>query len=462
MPVVDGVARWSADAAPSSAASSAPPDGASSSAWSRGARPSRGRLEDPPRLVGAEHALLAEHVAEPRPAVGRDARQLLVDDVPDVGLGAVRPGAELGRHGVGAEARRDDVDRALPAERVGDLEEPELGLEVEPVAGLRLDRRDAVAEHLVEPAPAVRQQRPRSSRRGSPRPSTGSRRRPRGCRGSRRPAGGGRSSSSREPANSRWVCGSTRPGRDDAAAGVEPREPGERVALGLERGLDAGRVGRRRRSGPPSRRRPAPSAAAGSADVASATRRPTSPCAGPAGRPPASVDDLGRADDRAGPGVGSSLRPPSMTRNVTPVTGGCAGRVAASEAELEGLQRREVAQPEVARRPPRAGRRPASSAARPAWSATARNAASGASPMSSDSARSTPSSAASVADRVPDQPERRDREVEQVHRDLGAGRELLDPEAVAPGPSAARRRTRGRGARSAWRGRRRRESRLML
>ena len=81
IPASDGVARWSADAAPSSAASSAPPDGASSSACSRGRQPVAGRgLEDPPRLVGAEHAALAEHVAEAGPAVGGDAGQLLLDD----------------------------------------------------------------------------------------------------------------------------------------------------------------------------------------------------------------------------------------------------------------------------------------------------------------------------------------------------------------------------------------------
>ena len=39
LPSIDGVARWSADVAPISAASSAPPDGASSSAWSRGSSP---------------------------------------------------------------------------------------------------------------------------------------------------------------------------------------------------------------------------------------------------------------------------------------------------------------------------------------------------------------------------------------------------------------------------------------
>ena len=38
-PSSDGAARWSADRQPSSAASSAPPDGASSSAWRRSARP---------------------------------------------------------------------------------------------------------------------------------------------------------------------------------------------------------------------------------------------------------------------------------------------------------------------------------------------------------------------------------------------------------------------------------------
>ena len=39
--------------------------------------------------------------------------------------------------------------------------QPDLGLEVEAVARLRLDGRDAMAEHLVEPAPAVRERAPR-------------------------------------------------------------------------------------------------------------------------------------------------------------------------------------------------------------------------------------------------------------------------------------------------------------
>ena len=66
-----------------------------------------------------------------------------------------------------------------------------------------------------------------------------------------------------------------------------------------------------------------------------------------------------------------------------------------------------------------------------------------------------------VAHGLPDQPQRGDREVEDVHRDLGAT-QFLDPEAVGLDLRAARRPIRGRGARSAWPARRRREARLML
>ena len=67
---------------------------------------------------------------------------------------------------MGAEVGRDDVDRAFLAEPVGRLDQPDLGLEVEAVAGLRLDRRDAVAEHLVQPPPAVGHQLVRAGRPG--------------------------------------------------------------------------------------------------------------------------------------------------------------------------------------------------------------------------------------------------------------------------------------------------------
>ena len=87
--------------------------------------------------------------------MGGDARQLLLDDAPHVGLGAVRVAAELRWHGVGAEERGHDVDGALAAELPGDVDQAQLGGEVEPVAGLGLDGGDAVGQHLVEPAAAV-------------------------------------------------------------------------------------------------------------------------------------------------------------------------------------------------------------------------------------------------------------------------------------------------------------------
>ncbi len=118
----------------------------------------RGGLEDAPRLVGGEDAGLAEDVGEARPAVGGDPGELLVDERADERLGAVRSRAELRRDGVGAEPGRHDVHRALAAEAVGDVEQPELRLEVQAVARLRLDGGDPVAEHLVEPAPAVGEQ----------------------------------------------------------------------------------------------------------------------------------------------------------------------------------------------------------------------------------------------------------------------------------------------------------------
>ena len=110
-------------------------------------------------MFRAEHAGLAEDVAEPGPALGGHSGELLLDDRPDIGLGPVGPRPELGRHRVCAEEGRHDVDRAFAPEPVRDLDEADLGLEVQPVARFRLDRRDAVAEHLVEPSPAVGHQR---------------------------------------------------------------------------------------------------------------------------------------------------------------------------------------------------------------------------------------------------------------------------------------------------------------
>ena len=142
--------------APISAASSAPPLGASSSACSRGTQPERGGRLRTRRDWSALNTPSSQNTsAATRPALGGHTGQLLVEEVADVRLGAIGPAAELRRHRVGPEPGRDDVDRTLLPEPVGDLEQAQLGREVEPVAGLRLDRRDAVAEHLVQPAPAV-------------------------------------------------------------------------------------------------------------------------------------------------------------------------------------------------------------------------------------------------------------------------------------------------------------------
>ena len=252
-------------------------------------------------------------------------------------------------------------------------------------------------------------------------------------------------------------------GRDRAARGVEPGEPAERVALRLEQPLDLGAradrgdpalpAGDDRRvdghAGPPTvgggdgRPRPGERPARRPPAIVTTSAAPTISRPGRRLVAPAALDDAERPPLTAGP-VGP-WRPPAG-----PPPGGAPGPASARSRATAGTPRR-----------PRGGRSTGSSAGAPARSATARNAASGASPISSDSASSTPSSAAIVADGVPDQPQRRDREVEEVHRDLCAA-QLLDPEAVAPGPWAGRHPTRGRGGRSAWRAPRRRSARLML
>ena len=85
--------------------------------------------------------------------------------------------------------------------------------------------------------------------------------------------------------------------RDRAAVGVDPGEPPERVALRLERGLDRGAR--------PDRRDPALPAGddrgvgrVGAADVGGGQPPDLALAPRPVRSPPASVDDLGRADDQ--------------------------------------------------------------------------------------------------------------------------------------------------------------------
>ena len=72
MPASDGVARWSADAAPELGRQLRPARRGQLVGMEPGQQPvAGGRLQDPPRLVRVEHPALAEDVAEPRPAVRR-------------------------------------------------------------------------------------------------------------------------------------------------------------------------------------------------------------------------------------------------------------------------------------------------------------------------------------------------------------------------------------------------------
>ena len=188
--------------------------------------------------------------------MGGHPGQLVVDDRADVRLGPVRPGPELGRDGVRPEVRRHDLDRAFPPEPVGGLDQPDLGLEVETVAGLRLDRRDAVAEHLVEPAASVRHQvvdRGRA-RRGDRRQDAAAGREDLEVAGAalaQQPLALARA------AEQQVRVRVDQPGRDGAAAGVEPGEPARAGSPRPRARSRARPAARPPRSDPPSRRRPA-------------------------------------------------------------------------------------------------------------------------------------------------------------------------------------------------------------
>ncbi len=121
----------------------------------------------------------------------------------------------------------------------GGLDQADLRLEVETVARLRLDRRHAVTQHLVEPAAAVRQQ---LLGRGGPR----------GGHGRQDPAARledleiARALLAHLPlVRPRAAEQQVRVRVDEArrhapTARIDPGEPAQRVALGLQRPLDGG------------------------------------------------------------------------------------------------------------------------------------------------------------------------------------------------------------------------------
>ena len=253
----------------------------------------------------------------------------------------------------------------------------------------------------------------------------------------------------------------------------QPGGDGARRPHRYERSVRAGTPRLRAPARPPSRGptaaiRPSQHATTG----ASAASRPTDvgrdrararrPGDRPIRTPPAIVT-TSAAPTTSSPGVGSSLRPPSMTRNAPVIStarrhpGVGPGGL---QPELQRLHRREVAEPQVARR-----RREATlDRVLGRSTRTVRDGQERRQRRQADQLRFgevDPILGGHVAHGLPDEPERRDLEVEQIHRHLRAT-QLLDPEPVGLDPWAARRRTRGHAGRSGCASSTSSDARLML
>ena len=169
--------------------------------------------------------------------MGGDPGKLLADKGADVCLRGLGSTTELWWHGVGTKPGGDDVHGSLQAKSVGHLHESELRIQVQAVAGLRLDRRHAMGQHLVRPTSAVGHE---LALRGGP------------CRGHR-----GEDPATRcqdveigraTPAEFQFTFPTTgeqqmrmridEAGRDRAAPGIQPGKPRERVATAFQRGFD--------------------------------------------------------------------------------------------------------------------------------------------------------------------------------------------------------------------------------
>ena len=293
------------------------PSSASWSAWSRTPRPA---LRAPPRGRGAPRrgvnacasTKASAYSARPARATagsisstsGIDVAAAVVADAP----GGIVCAPEEGRH---------DLDRMPAARRAQRLELLELRLERQPVAALGLDRASFRAPASRRGAAHQTTARARSGRRlASPARWRGSRRRaPRSPSRSRR-ASRSSNSRSRQPANGRCVCASTKPGSTVPPAASTMRAPGRsshawpEVPLGADED-DACPRGRRRRRRRPRAggrgRRRVGGAALGGGELGDAERR--------RGRPRSS--DVGRRV--GGAGTAGCRCPPSPA---------CAGRAA--------------------------------------------------------------------------------------------------------------------------------------
>src|SRR4051812_10370954 len=165
--------------------------------------------------------------------------------------------------------------------------------------------------------------------------------------------------------------------------------------------------------------RPSQQATTGASGPAgsAAGSRATPPWAAPRRTPPSRVT-TSLAPTTSRPGVGSPVRPPSMTRNGPPVTS--AARALAGgllEADLEGLGRGEVAQLQIGRR------RGQTSfdrvlARRAGVVRDGQERGGGREPDELRLGEGDAVFGRQLADAVPDEPERRDGEVQDVHRHL--------------------------------------------
>ena len=346
-------------------------------------------------------------------------------------------------------------------EPVGDLDEPQLRLEVEAVAGLRLDRRDAVGQHLVEPAPAVGEQL--ALRRGA-----------RGRDRRQDPAAGREDVEVRRAALAQDELVLARAGEQQVGVRIDE--------AGRDRRRRRRRCGRTGRADSPSASRPASTAARGPTATIRPSQqattgavrarpgrprrsRPTSSCVGPRRTPPAMRRRPPRAPTMSRPGDGSPVRPPSMTRNgpaghARPIRRP-RGRVrrAPSSRSSRTCIGREVAQPEVRRGGGEPRPRAASSGDAPAWSATREERGQRRQPDRAPTRRARrrpPRRARGPRPRPPQWRRPRSRAGSsrpgRAADDRAPARDL---EPVRLDASAARRRTRGHGGRSASRGRRR-------
>jgi hypothetical protein len=270
-------------------------------------------LEHPPRLLGAEHPLLAEDVAEARQArLGRRRHDLLAHqvDVP-AAIGAV-----LGRHLVGGEQGRHQVDRvAAPAAAIA---RELLELAVRSTARSRSSPRRSWCRGRASgrgDGGRSRTARPRR-RRGWRRPSTGCRRRPRRSPGRwPRPAAG--RTRPRAPAQGRCVWGSTNPGTR------VPPAPSSRSASGSSPNRRPALLGEPTKTIRPSRQR-----------TSASRSRSTRDWSGPRGRRAEGGRDLGETGDEqvghggwsvaqgAGDGAGRGVAAPVVVRSGAVVASG--------------------------------------------------------------------------------------------------------------------------------------------